>query len=174
MTRGPDGRLTVPLSDGKQQVLVQHRQDFRHFLGFGAGRLGVPQLGVPATTLDATINYPRQWIPLVQSFSTRTKFWTPSAELLLLFLALVVWTERLLAWLGLPLRQRLTIAVLVALASTAFDLIAGLVALGNAFLSIAWLVAYFRKETRALLKGLLAAGIFGAILLVLLFNMAGR
>jgi hypothetical protein len=165
MTKGPDGKLTVPLSAGKQQILVQHRQSIRHVLGFGIGRLVVPQLGVPATSLQATINYPRQWYPLVQSFSTRTKFWTPSTEMVLLFLVLLLWTERLLAWLAIPLRQRLAIAVLLAAASASFDLILGLVALGNAFLTIAWLIQYFKREKWTLVKGLVAAVIGGAILL---------
>ena len=166
MTKGPDGKLTVPLSDGKQQVLVQHRQRIRHLLGFGFGRLVVPQLGVPASSLLATINYPRQWVPLLQSFSTRTKFWIPSTEQMLIFLALLLWTERLLAWLGLPLRKRLTIAVLVGAASASFDLILGLVTLGDAFLTIAWLVPYFKR--------LVATVIVIAGVLVFVFNLQTR
>jgi len=171
MTKGPDGKLTVPLSAGKQEVLVQHRQDFRHFLGFGAGRLVVPQLNVPATSLYATINYPRQWIPLVQSFSTRTRFWMPSTKLMLVFLALLLWTERLLAWLGLPLRQRMTIAVLVALASAAFDPIAVLAALADAFLTIAWLVPMLKREKWTLFRAVVATGVVGAALLFLLVGI---
>ena len=174
MTKGPDGKLTVPLSDGKQQVLVQHRQRIRHLLGFGFGRLVVPQLGVPASSLLATINYPRQWVPLLQSFSTRTKFWIPSTEQMLIFLALLLWTERLLAWLGLPLRKRLTIAVLVGAASASFDLILGLVTLGDAFLTIAWLVPYFKREKWTLFKGLVATVIVIAGVLVFVFNLQTR
>lgn len=174
MTKGPDGKLTVPLSAGKQQILVQHRQGIRHFLGFGGGRLVVPQLTVPATSLLATINYPRQWYPLVQSFSTRMKFWVPSTELVLLFLALFLWTERLLAWLLVPLRQRLVMAALVAAASAAFDLVAALVALANAFLTIAWLIPRFKKEKWTLFKGVVSAGIVAAGVLVFLFNLQTR
>lgn len=174
MTKGPDGKLTVPLSAGKQTVLVQHRQGIKHLLGFGVGRLVVPQLSVPATSLFATINYPRQWYPLVQSFSTRTRFWRPSTEMMLIFLALFLWTERLLAWLAIPLRKRLVMAALIAAASVSFDLIAGLVALANAFLTIAWLIPQFKKEKWTLMKGLLATGIVGAGLLVFMFNLQTR
>jgi hypothetical protein len=147
MTKGPDGKLTVPLSAGKQQLLVQHRQGIRHLLGFGVGRLMVPQLGVPATSLTATINYPRRWYPLLQSFSTRTKFWSPPAEMIFIFLVLLIWTERLLAWLEIPRRRRLTIALLLAAASVTFDLIAGLVVLGDGFLTITWLMPRIKKNS---------------------------
>src|SRR5207244_2150828 len=131
----------------------------------------VPQLGVPASSLMATINYPRQWVPLLQSFSTRTKFWIPSTEMMLIFLALLLWTERLLAWLGLPLRKRLAIAALLAAATASFDLILGLVALGDAFLTIAWLMPYFKREKWTLFKGLVATTIVIAGVLVFVFNI---
>ncbi len=171
MTKGPDGKLTVPLSAGKQEVLVQHRQGFKHILGFGVGRLVVPQLNVPATSLYATINYPRQWFPLVQSFSARTRFWAPSTEMTVIFLALLLWTERLLAWLAIPLRRRLTIAVLIAAASAAFSTVAALAALADAFLTIVWLVPLLKREKWALFKGAVAVGIAGALLLVALPNL---
>jgi len=84
------------------------------------------------------------------------------------------WTERLLAWLGLPLRQRLAIAVLVAAASASFDLILGLVTLGDAFLTIAWLVPYFKREKWTLFKGLVATVIVIAGVLVFVFNLQTR
>jgi hypothetical protein len=171
MTKGPDGKLTVPLSAGKQTVLVQHRQAIKHALGLGVGRLVVPQLSVPATSLFATVNYPRQWYPLVQSFSTRTRFWRPSTEMMLIFLALFLWTERLLSWLGIPLRQRLTMALLLAAASASFELIATLVALADAFLTIIWLVPYFKREKWTMFKSLVATVIVAAGVLVFVFNL---
>lgn len=175
MTKGPDGKLTVPLSAGPQHVLVQHRQPIRHLLGFGFGRLVIPQLNVPATSLNATINYPRQWLPLVQSFSTRTRFWMPSTTLTLVFLGLLLWTERLLAWLGLPLRKRLTLAILIAATSAAFDTIAILVALANAFLTIAWLVPLLKKEKWTVFRALVATAFVGVGVLVFVgfFGLGG-
>ncbi len=174
MTKGSDGKLTVPLSAGKQQVLVQHRQALRRFLGFGVGRLVVPQLNVPASSLLATINYPRQWYPVIQSFSTRTKFWVPSTELMLVFLALALWTERLLSWLGFPLRKRLIIAALIGAAAASFDLIAGLVAMADAFLTITWLIPFFKREKWTLFKGLVSTAIVIAGVLVFVFNLETR
>lgn len=163
MTKGADGKLTVPLSDGKQQVTVQHQQNIRRFLGFGLGNLVVPQLGVPASTLTATINFPRQWYPLVQSFSTRTKFWTPSSELMFTFLAMLLWTERLLSWLELPLKKRLTIAVLIGAASASFGMFLLLAALADGFLTIVWLMQYVKRTKWTFLKGLAATAAVVAV-----------
>ena len=63
---------------------------------------------------------------------------------------------------------------MIAAASAAFDLIAGLVALGDAFLTIAWLVPYFKREKWTLLKGLVATGIVFAVVLVFVFNLDTR
>ncbi|HKS25805.1 MAG TPA: hypothetical protein VJZ76_23645 [Thermoanaerobaculia bacterium] len=161
MTKGPDGKLTVPLSAGKQQVLVQHRQSIRSVLGFGVGRLVVPQLDVPASTLLATINYPAHWWPVMQSFSTRIRFWTPSTELLLVFLGLALWTERVLAYLMLPWRRRLVIALLLAAACAVFDAVAVLVAIADACLTIGWLVALVKREKWTFLKVFAAAVAIG-------------
>jgi hypothetical protein len=174
MTKSPDGKLTVPLSAGKQQVLVQHRQSIHHALGFGFGSLVVPQLDVPATSLFATINYPRQWMPIAQSFSTRVRFWTPSTELLLVFVALLIWTERVLAYLLVPWRQRLTIALLVAAAGAAFDTFAVLVAIADACLTIGWLIPHLKRERWTFLKSLLAFGVVAGVALVFAFNLQMR
>lgn len=174
MTKGPDGKLTVPLSAGKQQVLVQHRQSIRHALGFGLGRLVVPQLDVPATSLFATINYPRQWMPVLQSFSTRVRVWTPSTELLLVFFALLLWTERVLAYLLVPWRQRATIALLVAASAAAFDIVAVLVAIADGCLTIGWLVPHLKREKWTFLKSLVALAVVGVVAAVFVFNLQMR
>lgn len=154
MTKGADGQLTVPLSAGRQDVLVQHRQSLRHFLGFGVGKLTIPQLSVPATALSIVLSYPHQWLPLVQSFSSRTIFWTPSVETIVVFLVLLLWTERMLAFLGLPLRRRGTIAVSLAVTAAAIAAVAVLVAIGDALLAVLWLMT-----RRSWWKTLLAVGV---------------
>jgi hypothetical protein len=174
MTRGSDGKLTIPLSAGKQEILVQHRQGIRHFLGIGVGRLLIPQLTVPATSLLVKMNYPRQWYPLLQLFSTRTRFWFPPAEMALIFLALLLWTERTLAYLLVPLKERLAIAVTIAAAAAAFDSFAILVALGDSFLTVAWLVPQLKKEKWTFLKLLLSAAVVGAGLLLFWFDLRTR
>src|SRR5262249_20424493 len=66
------------------------------------------------------------------------------------------------------------IAALLAAASAAFDPVAGLVALGDAFLTIAWLIPYFKKEKWTLLKGLAATAVVGIAALVFFFNLQTR
>jgi hypothetical protein len=174
MTKGPDGKLTVPLSDGKQQVLVQHRQGIRHFLGFGAGRLVVPQLDVPATSLFATINYPRQWWPVAQSFSTRIRFWTPTSKMLFVFFALAIWTERVLAFLMLPWRRRLVIALLIGAAAAAFDLVAVLVVIADGCLTIGWLIPLLKREKWTALKVVAAVIVVAAVSIAAVVNVQFR
>ncbi|HKO54823.1 MAG TPA: hypothetical protein VJ276_03030 [Thermoanaerobaculia bacterium] len=166
MTKGADGKLTVPLSAGKQEILVQHRQGIRRFFGFGVGSLRIPQLSVPATSLLVSINYPRQWVPLVQTFSTRTKVWTPSSGQLSTFLVLLIWTERVLAFLLVPRRQRWTLAISLAAAATAFDLFAILLGIADALLTVAWLVPQFKREKWTTFKTLLATAVVTAGVIV--------
>jgi hypothetical protein len=166
MTKSADGQLTVPLSAGKQEVFVQHQQSIRRFLGFGLGQLSIPQLSVPATSLLVTINYPRQWYPLFQSFSTRTRVWVPSSGMTTVFLVLLLWTERVLAFLGLPRRQRWTLAVSLALAASGFDLFAILLGIADALLSIAWLVPQLKREKWTTFKTITAAAVVTAGVIV--------
>lgn len=166
MTKGADGQLTVPLSAGKQEVLVQHRQSLRRILGFGVGRLTIPQLSVPGTSLLVAINYPRQWVPLVQSFSTNTRFWMPSTGLATIFVVMLLWTERVLAFLGLPRRQCWTLALSLAAASAAFDAFAIVLGIVNALPSIAWLVAHLKREKWTTFKTLVATGVVTAGVIV--------
>lgn len=174
MTKDTDGKLTVPLSAGTQTIMVQHRQGMRSVAGFGLGRLVIPQLTVPASSLLVTINYPRQWYPLVQSFSTRTKFWRPSSALLFLFVTLLIWTERALWWLKLPLKQRLLIGAFSSAAAAAFDTFAILVVIAVASLSVSWLVTEFKREKWSFLKGLAATTIIGVVIAVFVFSLQTR
>jgi hypothetical protein len=174
MAKDADGKLSVPLSSGTQTLLVQHRQSIRSIAGFGFGRLVIPQLNVPATSLLVTINYPRQWYPILQSFSTRTKFWRPSSALLLAFLALLLWTERVLAWLDIPLRQRLAIATTCAAAAASFDIIAIVLMSADALLTIAWLVPQLQKEKWTFFKGLTATLAVAGVILVFAYSLQTR
>jgi hypothetical protein len=174
MTKGADGQLTVPLSAGKQEVFVQHQQSIRRFLGFGIGRLVIPQLSVPATSLFVTVNYPRQWYPLLQSFSTRTKVWVPPAGMLTVMLVLLFWSERVLAFLGLPAKTRWTLAVSLALAAAAFDLFAILLGIANALLTIIWLVPQMKREKWTTFKTLVATAAVTAGVIIFVNSVATR
>lgn len=167
MTRNAAGQLTVPLSQGAQQVLVQHRQPLWRKLGFAAGRIAIPQLDVPATDTSLVLTYPDQWVPLYESFAALARFWTPRPGQILLFAVLLVWIERLLAWLGYETRRRLVIAVLTALTATivATLLVVVLVAFGA--LTALWIATQPPRPR----MGYAVLGI-AAVLLLLLYTAA--
>lgn len=113
MTTGRDGRLTIPLSTGRQVLFLQHLQTFAHRLGIGYASLDVPQLPVAATSTFVTISYAPEWLPLFETFASRTKVWLPLPTTLILALVFGVWSERLLAMLGMR-RRRFLVAALIA------------------------------------------------------------
>ncbi len=135
MTKNAAGQLTVPLSQGEQEVLVQHRQGLRRRFGFAAGSIAVPQLAVAATETQLHLTYPGRWIPLYEAFASRARVWTPGVGELLLFVLLVLWIERLLSWLGLNVRPRLFVAILLALAASLATALLGLVVVAFGALS---------------------------------------
>lgn len=139
MTKNATGQLTVPLSQGEQQVLVQHRQALQRGLGFAAGSIAVPQLAVAATQTHLHLTYPARWIPLYETFASRARVWTPGAGQVLLFVLLLVWVERLLRWLGFNVQRRVLIAILTALAAMFVTLILGLVLVAFGALTVAWI-----------------------------------
>jgi hypothetical protein len=167
MTKNAAGELTVPLSQGEQAVLVQHRQPLRRGFGFAFGRVAIPQLAVPATETFVTLNYPVQWLPLYESFASRARIWTPSVGEILLFALLAIWIERVLAWLDVATRRRLTIAIVAALAASIVAAFLVLVAIVFGALSVARIV------TLPMRSRLIAGSLFGvAVLIVLLYLMA--
>lgn len=140
MTKNAAGQLTVPLSQGEQQVLVQHRQPLWRGFGFAAGRVAVPQLSEAATRTSVVLLYPAQWVPLYESFASRARVWTPEAGHVFLFLWLALWIERLLAWLGMPPGRRLVIALLAGLASTLVTTFLALMLIACGVLTIGWIL----------------------------------
>lgn len=171
MTKNAAGQLTVPLSQGEQQALVQHRQPLWRGAGLAAGRVAIPQLSVPATQTSVTLSYPARWVPLFEKFSAVARFWTPGAGSILLFLALALWIERLLAWLAMPLARRVTIALLAALASTLVTSFLALVVIACGTLSIGWIASqparprlgYAALFAAAMLAGLLYLAVMGTM-----------
>jgi hypothetical protein len=128
MTKTRDGRLTVPLSTGEQVLFLQHAQTFRHALGLGFASVDVPQLPVAATGTYATIRYAPEWLPLVETFASRTKVWTPHPSTAFFAILFALWCERLLAMLGMG-RRRVIIALLVATTASASLLLVGVTAI---------------------------------------------
>jgi len=166
MTKNAAGQLTVPLSQGEQQVLVQHRQPLRRGFGFAFGRVAVPQLAVPATDTYLNLSYPAQWVPVYESFASRARVWTPEAGQILLFVLLVIWIERLLAWLDVPLQRRFAIAAALALASTIVTFVLGMVLIAFAILTVAWIAA------QSMRMRIVYGAVFGIAALVLLMYTA--
>jgi hypothetical protein len=157
MTKNATGQLTVPLSPGEQQVLVQHRQPLRRGLGFVFGSVTVPQLSVPATNTNLRLSYPRQWVPLYEKFSTRVNGWMPTAEQLIAFFFIAIWSERILSWLGLGVRRRFLIAGFLALATTIVTTLFILTFIALAVLTVFWIATHPVMQKRALYGGLAAA-----------------
>lgn len=159
MTKNREGRLTVPLSTGVQSVLVQHRQSFSERLGIGVGRVVVPQLDVPASATYVRMTYPGEWIPVYEAFGTRSVLWTPSAAMTLLFLALALWIERLLAWLAYPAPRRFGVAIIGGLAGTIVFTFMVLLVLVCGALKVAWIMTRPPRERVAAAAGIVACGV---------------
>jgi len=140
MTKNAAGQLTVPLSPGEQRVLVQHRQPMTRAAGLAFGSVAIPQLDVPATITQVRLTYPGQWIPLYQSFASRAQIWTPDAEQLFLFVLIALWVERCLSWLGVAMRKRFVLALLIALASAFVNTFLVLVVPAFGALTILWVI----------------------------------
>ena len=163
MTKNAAGQLTVPLSQGEQQVLVQHRQPLRRRFGFALGSVAVPQLSEPATQTTVVLSYPAQWVPLFEKFASRARVWTPDAGAVILFVVILVWGERLLAWLVMPAPRRLVIALLAALASSLVSAFLVLVIVACVALTIAWIMRLPirpRIVFAVLFAGVLFVGLF--------------
>jgi hypothetical protein len=168
MTKNAAGELTVPLSAGQQHVIVQHRQGIQHFPIVFA-RLQVPRLPVPATYTNVTVRYPDHWIPLWQSFATRGTTWRPETTATIAFLLLMLWIERVLAFVNVRARARVIAALFLAFVSTVIPITLWLVVLGCAALTLLWIAA--RRHAISLPR-ILGAAAAAALLLVLAFVYA--
>lgn len=173
MTKNRDGRVTLPLSQGDQNALVQHRQPPRRGLGFLVGTIDVPQLPVAASQTYVELRYPDRWLPLYQSFGTQTQFWQPSLGTLMLLLLLAFWCERSLAWLGLG-RGRWSISFVAALAATLSQTILWIVAVALLAVTVLWAAIGLRRMKWTAGKMLLAAaGVIGVVFLLLVIPSVG-
>jgi len=146
MTKNAKGELTVPLSAGQQNVLVQYRQEASQF-GMLIGRLDVPRVPVPATDTNVQLRYPEHWLPLWESFATEAKVWRPDVDTLLAFLLLALWMERVLAFLAVEGRKRVAIALLLSYAAGLIPTVLWICILGCAFVTLVWLAAHRPKWT---------------------------
>lgn len=169
MTKNAKGELAVPLSQGEQQVLVQHRQPLKRVAGFAFGSIVVPQLDVPATNTNVNLSYPGQWVPLYEQFASRATVWTPDAQQILLFLLFAIWLERLLCWAGFTARTRFTIALLLSFASGIVGTLMILTALFCLAMTVMWVLTLPAQRRVAFA----AIGAVGAIVLFVVYIGSG-
>jgi hypothetical protein len=162
MTRNAAGELTVPLSAGPQHVVVQHQQRIGG-LPLVFARLELPHVPVPATNTTLALRYPAEWMPLWQSFGTRTLTWRPEGGALALFVLFAVWIERVLAFLAMR-RGRVAAALLLAFAAVLVPIVTWIVAGGFAALTVVWIVGNREKIVVASLA--LAVVLIAALLYV--------
>ncbi len=99
-------------------------------------RLDVPRIPVPATYSNVILQYPEHWLPLWQSFATQATLWRPDEGMLLGFLLLALWLERVLAFLELALSRRIAAALLLAFASLLIPTVAWITVLAAIFVTI--------------------------------------
>lgn len=165
LTKNKDGNLWLPISQGRQDLLTQHRQKFGINAVFASGTVFLPQVTVPATSGSVEMRYPRGWTPLYEEFDNETKVWVPSMAASLLFILLLIWTERDLAALGFALRRRVFISLVVGLAATSTLGLEAIVA-ANALVSIVWLVGWIRGLKTLNLRIATVAGLVVAALVV--------
>jgi len=168
MTKNAAGALTVPLSAGQQNVLVQYRQSAPQF-GLLFGTLEVPRVPVPATNTQVNLRYPAHWLPLWQSFASEATIWTPDSEEVASFLLLALWLERVLAFLGVKTRNRIAIALLLGFASRIVPLMFWLSILGCAFVTLVWIAAHRPKWTPARIIGAVAATVLVLLIAAAVF-----
>jgi hypothetical protein len=131
LTKDANGNLWLPIAQGQQALLVQHRQPYRRLPGLAWASLALPRLPVPATNGEVWLRYPADWFPVYESFLSEARLWTPDAGTIVAWVLLLLWTERVLAALGLPRRSRLVLAALLAVASLAWGWALLLLVLGD-------------------------------------------
>lgn len=163
MTKNAKGDLTIPLSAGDQQVTVQHRQATPHW-GVLMTTLNVPQVPVPATYTSVQLRYPEHWLPLWQSFATQGSLWRPETDSLLLFLLVVLWLERVLAFLTVKSVARVSVALLLSFASMIVPTVLWITVLAALATSVAWFTVARRSwSTVRLVLAATALGVAGLI-----------
>jgi hypothetical protein len=165
LTTARAGELHLPLGYGVQELALQHRQGLASTLGVAHGTLRLPRLAGPSSHASVEVRYPREWIPLLESFASETRLHLPGRGPLLLALLLFLLTERALGWLGVAARPRLLAAALSAVAGLAWRDAAWVLLLADAaVLALVLAVAVRRIRWTAARAGLAVAGFLGVVL----------
>jgi hypothetical protein len=168
LTKNAEHALWLPMAQGAQALMVQHRQPYGRIPGFGYATLTLPQLPVPASRGEVWLRYPAEWFPIYESFLSEANIWTPDAGMVIAFLLFFVWTERVLAGLGLQSRTpRFVLAAALVLAGLAWGW--ALLVLIAADIVVSVVVAWPWIRARGLAGGI---GILLAIGIVFVFILA--
>ncbi len=110
LTRDAEGRLFLPLAQGRQSVVVQDVRPFRQALGFAFARLHLPRAGVPASHARVQLRYPAEWKPLYEELAPSSRLHLFGARTIVLLAILAAALERLLALGGMTRRRRWILA----------------------------------------------------------------
>lgn len=167
LTRDAQGDLWLPIAQGEQQLLVQHRQAFRRFPGLARAELSLPQLAVPASNALVELRYPEDWFPVYEAFLSEGRFWSPGSGLVFGAVVLFIWTERALVLLGLGRPRRLVLAGGLVLAALAWGWALFVLVVGNLAVCALWLGAWMRGHAKG--AGIAVGVAVAAGLLLLLF-----
>lgn len=171
LTRNEAGDLWLPLSQGEQRVVVQHRQPLRARLGLGMATLYLPQLQAPATQADIELRFPQEWLPLYAEFSPDAQLLAFDGWDMVWLVLLLLWTERGLAALGLGRERRLLLAGTLCLSAALVTGCAVALVLADVGVTALWLWPRLRVQSGVrLFLGLCAAGALGLIVLAM-FSM---
>ena len=172
LTRDAEGRLSLPLGQGRQAVVVQELRPFRSRLGLALARLDLPRAGVPASRADVQLRYPAEWLPLYEELAPAARWNFLKTERLVFAGLLLVLGERLLALAGIGRRRRFLLSGVLALAGALSDGVMGLglVATASPLVALAATLAFRRLEGASRVIAL-AAG--AAVLVVLVVLLAG-
>lgn len=168
LTKDAKGDLWLPIAQGAQELVVQHRQSFRRLPGLGFAALTLPRLAVAATTGTVSLHYPAEWTPIYESFLSDARVFTPEGEVVVAWLLLFFWTERMLAALGLQKARRIVLAVWLALAALAWGWALAAVLLGDLAVTVIVLIPWLRARKWATGVTILLVGAGAFLVLIAL------
>lgn len=146
LTQDESGSLWIPLGNGVQDVLVQHRQSLRRGAGFGLATLWLPEAPIAASQNSIELRFGQEWVPLYVELAPELQLPFLEVGWLLLFALLLLWSERLLALLSLRWRHRALVAVMLSLAAVLLPWVLALTLLTDIGLSLALAVAWLSRR----------------------------
>ena len=146
LTQDESGSLWIPLGNGAQDVLIQHRQSLRRGAGFGLATLWLPEAPIAASQNSIELRFGQEWVPLYVELAPELQLPFLEVGWLLLLGLLALWSERLLALLSLRFRHRAPVAVALSMAAVLLPWVLAVVLLADLGLSIALSVAWLSRR----------------------------